>query len=48
MCSSDLTSFAAEAEGITTDVVIDRLLSEVQANDSKALADGKLPKVIQQ
>jgi MoxR-like ATPase len=43
-----ITSFAAEAEGITTDTVIDRLLGEVQANDSKALADGKLPKVIQQ
>jgi MoxR-like ATPase len=43
-----ITSFAAEAEGITTDKVIDRLLAEVQPNDSKALADGKLPKVIQQ
>ena len=43
-----ITSFAAEAEGITTDKVIERLLDEVQPNESQALADGKLPKVIQQ
>jgi MoxR-like ATPase len=43
-----ITSFSAEAEGVTTDTVIDRLLDEIQPNDSKALADGKLPKVIQQ
>jgi MoxR-like ATPase len=43
-----ITSFAAEAEGITTDKVIDRLLAEVQPNDSRTLADGKLPRVIQQ
>jgi MoxR-like ATPase len=42
-----ITSFAAEAEGITTDTVIERLLEEVQPNESPALADGKLPKVIQ-
>jgi MoxR-like ATPase len=42
-----ITSFAAEAEGITTDTVIERLLEEVQPNESQALADGKLPKVIQ-
>jgi MoxR-like ATPase len=42
-----ITSFAAEAEGITTETVIDRLLEEVQPNESQALADGKLPKVIQ-
>jgi MoxR-like ATPase len=40
-------SFAAAAEGITTETVIDRLLEEVQPNESQALADGKLPKVIQ-
>ena len=43
-----ITSFAAEAEGITTDKVIERLLDEIQPNESQALADGKLPKVIQQ
>jgi len=43
-----ITSFAAEAEGITTDKVIERILDEVQPNESQALADGKLPKVIQQ
>ena len=43
-----ITSFAAEAEGITTDKVIERILDVVQPNESQALADGKLPKVIQQ
>jgi MoxR-like ATPase len=43
-----ITSFAAEAEGITTDKVVDRLLAETPANDSPALADGRLPKVIAQ
>ncbi|MGE3172775.1 MAG: AAA family ATPase [Planctomycetota bacterium] len=43
-----ITSFAAEAEGVTTDNVIDRLLEEVRPNESQAMADGKLPKVIKQ
>jgi MoxR-like ATPase len=43
-----ITSFSAEAEGISADKVIDRLLEEIQPNESKALADGKLPKVIKQ
>ncbi|MDP6929943.1 MAG: MoxR family ATPase [Planctomycetota bacterium] len=43
-----VTSFSAEAEGVTPDTVIDRLLEEFPANESDALADGKLPKVIQQ
>ncbi|MBL9076543.1 MAG: MoxR family ATPase [Planctomycetes bacterium] len=43
-----ITSFAAEAEGITTDKVIDRLLTEVDPNSSTILTDGKLPKVIAQ
>ena len=43
-----ITSFTAEAEGITTDMVVDRLLEEVKPNESKALADGKLPGVIKQ
>ncbi len=43
-----ITSFAAEADGITTDKVVDRLLAETPANESQALADGKLPKVISQ
>jgi MoxR-like ATPase len=43
-----ITSFAAEAEGVTTDKVVDRLLQETPANESQALADGKLPKVIAQ
>ena len=41
-----ITSFAAEAEGVTSDKVVERLLQEIQANESPALADGKLPKVI--
>ena len=43
-----ITSFSAEAEGITSDTVIDRLLDEIRPNDSDALNDGKLPKVINQ
>jgi MoxR-like ATPase len=43
-----ITSFAAEAEGVTTDKVIDRLLDEVKPNASAALDQGKLPKVINQ
>jgi MoxR-like ATPase len=43
-----ITSFAAEAEGITPDRVIDRLLQEVQPNQSDALARGNLPKVLNQ
>jgi len=43
-----VTSFSAEAEGITTDTVVSRLLEEIRPNDSDALADGKLPKVLNQ
>ena len=43
-----ITSFAAEADGVTTDKVVDRLLAETPANESQALADGRLPKVISQ
>jgi MoxR-like ATPase len=43
-----VTSFAAEAEGVTTDRVVERLLDEVQPNQSAILADGKLPKVLAQ
>ena len=43
-----ITSFAAEADGITTDRVVERLLEEVQPNASTVLQDGKLPKVIAQ
>ena len=41
-----VTSFSAEAEGITSDTVIDRLLAENDPNRSEALADGKLPGVV--
>ncbi|MDA0373343.1 MAG: MoxR family ATPase [Planctomycetota bacterium] len=43
-----VTSFAAEAEGVTTDTVVDRLLAEISPNQSPALADGRLPGVISQ
>jgi len=43
-----ITSFAAEAEGITTDKVIERLLADVDPNASAVLQDGKLPKVVAQ
>ncbi|MBK8978232.1 MAG: MoxR family ATPase [Planctomycetes bacterium] len=41
-----VTSFGAEAEGVTTDKVVDRLLAEIDPNRSEALADGKLPGVV--
>jgi hypothetical protein len=43
-----VTSFAAEAEGVTTDTVVERLLAEISPNESQALADGRLPGVISQ
>ncbi|MGA1524000.1 MAG: AAA family ATPase, partial [Planctomycetota bacterium] len=43
-----VTSFGAEAEGVTTDTVVDRLLAEISPNESPALADGRLPGVISQ
>jgi MoxR-like ATPase len=43
-----ITSFAAEAEGVTTDKVVERMLAEVKPNESQALADGRLPKVVNQ
>ncbi|MGE0143172.1 MAG: AAA family ATPase [Planctomycetota bacterium] len=43
-----VTSFAADADGITPDVVVKRLLEEIDPNRSPALADRRLPGVIQQ
>jgi MoxR-like ATPase len=41
-----LLNFAAEAEGITSDDLVDRILSSVDPNQSEALADARLPKVL--
>ncbi len=41
-----ITNFSAEAEGITTDMVVDRLLETIDPNASEALEDGKLPGVL--
>ena len=43
-----VTSFAAEAEGVSTDTVVERLLAETDPNRSAALADKRLPGVISQ
>jgi MoxR-like ATPase len=43
-----ITSFSAEADGVTTDKVVERLLEQVQPNETGVLADGKLPRVIAQ
>ena len=40
-----LTNYAAQAEGITTDHLIDRLLAAIPPHPTKALNDGGLPKV---
>jgi MoxR-like ATPase len=41
-----LTNFQAEAEGITTDKVIDRLLDSIPAHDRGALTSSGAPKVL--
>ncbi len=41
-----LLNFAAEAEGITSDDLVDRILASVDPTKSEALADGRLPKVL--
>jgi MoxR-like ATPase len=41
-----ITNFSAEAEGITPDRVIDRLLEETPAHESESLSDGRLPEVL--
>jgi MoxR-like ATPase len=41
-----LLNFAAEAEGITSDDLVDRILASVDPTRSEALADAGLPKVL--
>jgi MoxR-like ATPase len=41
-----LTNFSAEAEGITTDHIVDKLLEVIPAADSPVLRDPKLPQVL--
>ena len=41
-----LTNFSAEAEGITSDKIIDRLLAETEANTAQVLKDARVPKVL--
>jgi MoxR-like ATPase len=41
-----LTNFSAEAEGITADQIVDKLLAAVPAADSPVLRDPKLPQVL--
>jgi MoxR-like ATPase len=41
-----ITNFSAEAEGITPDHIVDRLLETIDPNATQALADGKLPGVL--
>jgi MoxR-like ATPase len=40
-----ISTFTAEAEGITTDQIIDRIIEAVPPEDSENLSDEKLPKV---
>jgi MoxR-like ATPase len=40
-----ITNYNAEAAGVTSDTVIDRLLEEIPPIESEATADGRLPKV---
>jgi MoxR-like ATPase len=41
-----LTNYSAEAEGVTSDKIIDRLLAETPVNDSGSLKDGTLSKIL--
>ena len=41
-----LTNFSAEAEGVTSDLVVTRLLETVSAHPTPTLNDGRLPKVL--
>ncbi len=41
-----ITTFTAEAEGVTTDQIIDQIIETVPPDDSENLSDGKLPKVL--
>ncbi len=41
-----ITTFTAEAEGITTDGIIDKIVETVPASRSETLSDEKLPKVL--
>jgi MoxR-like ATPase len=41
-----LTNFSAEAEGVTTDRIVDKLLEVIPAADSPVLRDPKLPNVL--
>jgi MoxR-like ATPase len=41
-----LTNFSAEAEGVTSDKIIDRLLAEIEVNTSTVLKDARVPRVL--
>jgi len=41
-----LTNFSAEAEGVTSDIIVSRLLDTVPAHPTPSLSDGRLPKVL--
>jgi MoxR-like ATPase len=41
-----ITNFSAEAEGITPDKIIDRLIAENPSHESETLSDGRLPEVL--
>jgi hypothetical protein len=41
-----LTNFQAEAEGVTPDIVIDRLLATIPAHDRGALTAAGVPNVL--
>ncbi len=41
-----LTNFSAEAEGITSEKIIERLIKETPVNETKSLKDGTTPRVL--
>ncbi len=41
-----LTNFSAEAEGVTSQKIIERLITETPVNETKSLQDGTAPRVL--
>jgi len=42
-----ITTFTAEAEGVTSDMIVDKILKAVPPSKSETLSDGKLPQVFE-
>jgi MoxR-like ATPase len=41
-----ITTFGAEAEGITADMIVDKLLEHIPAKESEVIRGARVPKVL--